>query len=457
MTRNLLKNLTSLTKDMASKLPICDIHVHLPGVISPKIAWDLGIRNKFITVKKGGNGSYSYSSGPKSLSILDPHEHYIDIFKNDFKLDKNGTPIKLNYNIDTESFKSFDRIMATVQGHRHPPGGIQTKDDMLFLLDCYLEECIQQKIFYTELQQNIKIAYLLFPNDDQKTARKKLFLLFKDSIAKFKEKGVHLRFLHCFNKTKAAGDGKSTHERTIEAASWLEEAQKITPNVFVGIESAGHEKDESGWPIHLKAGYEKVKDLGLGCEAHGGEGIGVEHMFDVAKSLPITRLAHGFQVIEDHNVIKFIKQKNITLVMMPLINLNLGLCVHVKLLNDKHIPCAKSKGGKKIHIRNFWQHPFFELFRNHKMKITLSSDNPNIGGTPLKETILILAGLNENYNYPNDFIPIKAEELAILCENGIDAIFGENKLKQEYKNLLNNWVKEHNLNEKYINDYCESN
>ena len=112
-----------------------------------------------------------------------------------------------------------------------------------------------------------------------------------------------------------AGDDKTTHERTLEAAGWLEEAQKIVPNVFVGIESAGHEKDESGWPVHLKAGYERVHDLGLGCEAHGGEGIGVEHMLDVAKSLPITRLAHGFQVIEDIEVIEFIKQKAITLII----------------------------------------------------------------------------------------------------------------------------------------------
>ena len=453
MTSNFLKNLTTLTNDMIFQLPICDIHVHLPGVISPNIAWSLGIKNKFITINKKEDGIYSYSSGPKSLSILDPHEHYIDIFKNDFKLDTNGNPINLEYNIDNESFKSFDRIMATIQGHRHPPGGIQTKEDMIFLLDCYLEECVKQKIFYTELQQNIKIAYLLFPKDDQKIARKNLFLLFKNSIDKFKEKGVHLRFLHCFNKTKAAGDDKSTHERTIEAANWLEEAQKISPDVFVGIQSAGHEKDESGWPIHLKAGYEKVKDLGLGCEAHGGEGIGVEHMFDVARSLPITRLAHGFQVIEDHDVINFVKQKDITLIMMPIINLNLGLCVHMKQINGKQTPCSKSKGGKKIHIRDFWQHPFFELFRKHKMKITLSSDNPNIGGIPLKETILIIAGLNQNYQYPNEFTPIKAEELAILCKNGIDVIFAEDKLKQDYNKLLNNWIKENNLNQKFISDY----
>ena len=186
-----------------------------------------GLKISLLQLTKKEDGTYSYSSGPKSLSILDPHEHYIDIFKNDFKLDTNGNPINLEYNIDNESFKSFDRIMATIQGHRYPPGGIQTKEDMIFLLDCYLEECVKQKIFYTELQQNIKIAYLLFPKDDQKIARKKLFLLFKNFIDKFKEKGVNLRFLHCFNKTKAAGDEKSTHERTIEAANWLEEAQKF--------------------------------------------------------------------------------------------------------------------------------------------------------------------------------------------------------------------------------------
>ena len=458
MTKNFLQDLTLLTKTMIDELPICDIHVHLPGVISPQIAWDLGVRNKFISVIKEQNGEYIHSSGPQSLSILDPHEHYIDIFKSGFLLDEKGKPQNLEYNIDADSFKDFDRIMATTQGHRHPPGGIQTKDDMMFLLDSYLEDCVRQKIFYTELQQNIKIAYLLFPDDEAKDARKKLYLLFKDVIKEFKQKGVYLRFLHCFNKTKAAGDEKTTHERTLEAAGWLEEAQKIAPNVFVGIESAGHEKDESGWPVHLKAGYEKVRDLGLGCEAHGGEGIGVEHMLDVAKSLPITRLAHGFQVIEDIEVIELIKQKAITLIMMPIINLNLGLCLHVKQNdNNEYIPCAKTKGGKKIHIRDFWQHPFFELFRKHKMKITLSSDNPNIGGVPIKDTILALAGLSNKYKLPKQVYPLKAEELAILCKNGIDAIFSADHIKQDYKNLLNTWIEKNNLDQEFINNYYGQN
>lgn len=213
MTSNFLNGVTILTQEMIDDLPVCDIHVHLPGVISPNTAWDLGLRNKLISVERKENGEYICFSGPNSLSIEDPHEHYLDIFNRDFQLDANGQPQNLKYAIDFESFKSFDRIMATVQGHRNPPGGIQTKDDLLFVLYRYLEECIKQKIFYTELQQNIKIAYLLFPDENRENARKQLYLLFQEVVEKFQSYGVHLRFLHCFNKTKAAGESKSTHEK----------------------------------------------------------------------------------------------------------------------------------------------------------------------------------------------------------------------------------------------------
>lgn len=449
MTSNFLSGLTPLTKKMIDELPVCDIHVHLPGAISANSAWELGVRNKLITIEKNQNGEYSYVSGPNSLSIQDPHEHYLDIFSRDFFLDSKGEPQNLKYNLDFESFKSFDRIMATVQGHRNPPGGIQTKEDVVFLLDNYLEECIRQKIFYTELQQNIKIAYLLFPDENRENARKQLYLLFAEAVEKFESKGVHLRFLHCFNKTKAAGETKSTHERTLEAAGWLEEAKRIVPGVFVGIQSAGHEKDETGWPVHLKAGYDKVRELGLGCEAHGGEGIGSEHMLDVVNTLPVTRVAHGFQALEDMDVVERIKNVDLTLVMMPIINLNLGLCLHIK---DGR-PCAQTKGGEKMHFRELWQHPFFTLFREHKLKITLGSDNPEIGGVPIKKTILALAGLDDEYTLPEGFSSLKAEELAILCINGANAIFEKASIKADYKKLLSHWIEKYALNQSYIENY----
>ena len=54
-------------------------------------------------------------------------------------------------------------------------------------------------------------------------------------------------------------------------------------------------------------------------------------------------------------------------------------------------------------------HDFAALtFRKYKMKITLSSDNPNIGGIPLKETIIVLAGLNDKHNIPENKTIVKA-------------------------------------------------
>lgn len=443
---------TPITEEAIANLPIIDLHVHLPGTISPYTAWQLGVRNHFLTITTNEDGHYVWCNGPNSLPIEDPFEHYSDIFKkNDdgtIYLGENGIPVNLEYNIDVHSFKSFDRVMATIQGHRHPPGGIQNEADIEFVLDMYLQDCIKQNVIYTELQQNIKIAHQLYPALKNEDARTKLYLFLQNKIKEFARHGVTLRFLHCFNKTQAAGIDITTHERALEAAQWLQEAQELTPEVFVGIESAGHEKDESGWPIHLKAGYDKIKALNLGCEAHAGEGIGVEHMLDVIRTLPISRLAHGFQVIEDQEAIEETIEKQLTLIMMPMINLTLGACIHGEIEEDGQIkPLAKSKGGKKHYIMELHQHPFFILLRHHKLTIALSSDNPYIGGVPIKDSIRMLAGLNphdDGYKHflpftSENFSPLTLEELYQCSLNAINAAFCSSTIKENCQRTLNEW------------------
>lgn len=317
-----------LTQNMIDEIPVADIHVHVPGTISPETAWQLGVKNNFIQLE-----GTTWRHSKRSLAVDDPHEHYTDIFRQDtlHDLNTNGIPKNLQYSIEQGNFKSFDRVMATVQGHRYPPGGIQNEMDYQLVLQNYLQACLRQKIIYTELQQNIRIAYQLYPDIPAKNAREKFYLLLKKSQMEFLTEGVYVNFLHCFNKTSLANDGKTPYQRAIEGAEWLREAQELTPDVFTGIESAGHEKDQSGWPSQLREGYEKAKAAGFGCEAHGGEGIGVEHMLDVVHTLPITRLAHGLQAIEDLNAIMELKQRKITLVMSPSINIALGSPIHKKM------------------------------------------------------------------------------------------------------------------------------
>jgi adenosine deaminase len=319
--------------------------------------------------------------------------------------------------------------MATVQGHRHPPGGIQNESDLHFVLKMYLKDCIEQNIFYTEVQQNIKIAHQIYPQLDPKQARQKLYSFFERIVEEYKAGGVYLRFLHCFNKTQTASINQTTKERSIEAANWLRETQQFAKNVFVGIEAAGHEKDENGWPIYLKEGYEAVRALGLGCEAHGGEGIGFEHMLDVARILPVTRIAHGFQIIENEVAIEEIKQRKITLVMSPIINLVLGACI------------SSTRNGRKYkkYINNISDHPFFTLLRKYRMNLTLCSDNPQMAGVTIQTLIKILAGISDDYPFNYKTKPMTTDELIICLLNGIEAAFCEESIKQEYIHQLAQW------------------
>ena len=425
-------NQIDLTEDLIKSLPKIDLHVHLPGTISPKTAWKLALRNHFITIEDG-----KWYNGPASLDIKDPHEHYSDVFQipKNLVFDEDGVPQGLKYNIAPKNFKSFDAVMATVQGHRYSIGGIQNEDDLQLVLRSYLKDCMNQNIFYTELQQNIRISYHIYPELSEEEARTRLYYFLEQEIKTFKEHGVHLRFLHCFNKTQAAGLSHSTDIRSLEAATWLRESYELTPGVFVGLESAGHEKDESGWPIYLKAGYEAAASMGFGCEAHGGEGTGVEHLMDVVHTLPVTRVAHGFQVIESAEAIEAIKAKKVTLLMSPIINISLGACIHHCAEEGK--PISHRYGGTKQYVENIDQHPIFTLLRNYKMKLGICSDNPEISGVSIEALLMMLSGIkSDDYNVPEKWLkcsaPLKTGELVDCLINSVNAAFCDDELKQSY-------------------------
>lgn len=433
---------------MIDDLPVVDIHVHVPGTITPHTAWELGVTNGFIAIEEQPDGSKTWRVGPRSLSPNDPHQDYTDIFRKengDIALDWDGKPQRLEYDLGYQSFKQFDRIMATVQGHRHPPGGIQTEEDYKLVLRAYLKSCVEQKVFYTELQQNIRIAHQLYPDLEPAKARRRFVQLLRDIQQEYKRQGVHLRFLHCFNKTGIANDGKTPCDRALEGAQWLHEAHDIAPGVFVGLESAGHEKDRSGWPEHLKPGYDMASHT-FGCEAHAGEGIGVEHMLDVVRTLPITRLAHGFQAIEDERAIREVKDCGITLVMTPSINIALGSPVHKK--QDSHgnsVPASQSKGGQPEYITRLHEHPFFTLLRDHQLSIALGSDNPGMAGVTIKEMIAEMAGLSSAHPFPSSTPPLSAEELAVCSFNAIDAAFCNADIKRAYVEKLLAWMRRYGI------------
>lgn len=109
-----------------------------------------------------------------------------------------------------------------------------------------------------------------------------------------------------------------------------------------------------------------------------------------------------------------LKQKKITLVMSPSINLALGSPIHRK----NGIPTPVSKGGLQEIIPSLDQHPFFTLMHEHHLPIALATDNPNMGGVEFKVMLNQLAGLTStgNFSYTTS---LTAEELVMCCLNAI--------------------------------------
>lgn len=444
---------------MIDSCPVVDIHVHAQGTIVPLTAWDLGLRNGFIDIREEA-GIWRFGPGPETIGKSDPVGSYLSVFHGpeggEITLSASGRPVGLEYNYhclpDREDiFSGFDAVMATVQGHRHPPGGIQTESDYRFILRRYLDSCVAQKVGYTELLQNIHIAHVIRPDLAPKAARERFFLLCKSIVEEFAAKDVILRFHHCPNKTSKSNLPGALEERSLEWTQWLEEAQAVAPDVFVALNSAGHEEQEKkdGGPAAMRKAYARARSLGFGAEAHAGEGIGVEHMQDTMRELPVTRIAHGVQVIESDEAIEEVKERGITLIMMPCINVALGSPIHVLETEMGDVPHVKYIDGgrnarvKTKHISDLAYHPFFHLLREHNLKIALATDNPGMGGKAYKEQVKLLAGMGQNFM--PDFRPMGAEELALCNLNAIDAAFCEPEIKQKLAGKLIGWMREHGI------------
>lgn len=457
--------MTILTEAMIDSFPAVDVHVHVPGTIAPQTAWELGLRNKLIHMEQDAEGRWMVVDGPNAIGASDPVKQYSHIFCSKgpkgplpLNFDQHGKPINLDYDYDCvkgqdgkhDTFKGFDAIQGTTQGHRHRPGGIQNEDDYRLVMQRYLESCQAQHIRYTEASQNITIAQVLYPTVPPQEARRKFFHLCRDIVATFAAGGVDLRFYHCANKTAAANVATSLKERAHEWADWLEEAQREVPGVFVGLTTAGHEKMEiaAGGPGAMVEAYRRVEAMGLGCEGHYGEGAGVEHMTDALECLPkTTRYAHGIQMIESPSVIDEVRARGIPLIMMPCININLGGVIHYKdgkphpkLTEDRS---ARVPGIENHYIEKLEDHPFFTLMREHRLPIALASDDPQQGGIPYKAQIRQLAGFD--YVFPKRFPPLTAEELARCNLNAIHVAFCDKAIKKKLTTEIRQWMHTHGI------------
>ncbi len=154
----------------------------------------------------------------------------------------------------------------------------------------------------------------------------------------------------------------------------------------VGIDLHG---DESAGPAAPYADvYRAARDAGLGLRAHAGEGMGADSVWEVIRSLGVSRIAHGVRAIEDERLVDYLAEHAITLDICPTSNVKLRVAPSLA------------------------EHPIRALY-DCGVPVTVSTDDP----------LMFMVTVSEEYAALSEHLGFTREELERVTLNAVDAAF----------------------------------
>jgi adenosine deaminase len=142
----------------------------------------------------------------------------------------------------------------------------------------------------------------------------------------------------------------------------LELAVAYKDKGVVGVDLAGHEETHPGTPfadVFLRA-----REYGLNVTIHAGEVGGADNVREAVELLGAERIGHGVRAIEDQQVIRLLRERNIALEVCPTSNLQTGV------------------------TPAFTQHPLRDLY-HLAVPVTINTDDPSISDTTLTDEYLV--------------------------------------------------------------------
>jgi len=130
----------------------------------------------------------------------------------------------------------------------------------------------------------------------------------------------------------------------------------------VGVDLAG---DEFNYPPHRFAPlFTRIAQEGLGVTVHAGEVGSAENVRAAIRLLHARRIGHGVRVVENSEVVRFVREQGVTLEVCPTSNLQTGV------------------------VRTFSQHPLPDLFALG-LRVTINTDDPSVSDTTLTDEYLV--------------------------------------------------------------------
>jgi adenosine deaminase len=146
------------------------------------------------------------------------------------------------------------------------------------------------------------------------------------------------------------------------AEEMLELALAYKDQGVVGLDLAGHEHIHRGYPFaHI---FQRARQQGLGVTIHAGEAGGADSVREAIELLSAQRIGHGVRSIEDHRVVRLVRERNVALEVCPTSNLQTGV------------------------IHTVMQHPLRDLYFL-AVPVTINTDDPSVSDTTLTDEYLI--------------------------------------------------------------------
>ncbi|NIZ40416.1 adenosine deaminase [Entomospira entomophila] len=163
----------------------------------------------------------------------------------------------------------------------------------------------------------------------------------------------------------------------------------------IGIDLAGDEVNFP--PEHFTKFFNLIQSYGYPCTIHAGEVTSAQQIWTAIDQLHAKRIGHGVKLIDDFQLINYVKEKNIAFEMCPISNYQTGAYIDTKT------------------------HPIKSLLEQG-VQVTLNSDDPTVQNTTLVDDYVACV----------DQMGMSLENLHTLNHNAINASF----LSDKEKNLL---------------------
>lgn len=248
-------------KDLITKLPKAELHLHIEGSLEPELMFSLAQKN----------------------NIALPYQN-IEAVKNAY----NFTSL--------QSFLDIYYAGANV---------LITESDFFDLTWAYLLRCKEQNICHTEI----------FFDPQTHTSRGIAFKTVIDGITKAlqkgeKELGISSFLIMCFLRHLSEEDAFETLKASLPFKDKI---------ICVGLDSSevGHP------PSKFQNVFEAAKKEGYKIVAHAGEEGDSSYIWEAITLLDVDRIDHGFRCDEDESLVKLLIEKQIPLTVCPLSNVKL--------------------------------------------------------------------------------------------------------------------------------------